>query len=239
MKTSNKLLLAAILIIIISMVTYDFALRAEYLKGTYKSPFYEMEKLNIEGFTVLDNSAANLISVQIKYGKTYGIYISKDVKDKLHISKKGNILFIDVADKIKPNIDPYRNSIIIVCPLLDKVITSSLIIKAVAEWDNYNGTTAISGFNQQDLSLIVNKSTSIKLEKNKIGYLQGLVGDSLTKNASLFIPSNNQINDAVIKVAGKNQLSIENPKISRNSLTISDSAIVNLGGSILKQLQHQ
>ncbi len=239
MKTSNKLLLTAILVIIGSMITYDLALRAEYRKGTYKSRFYEMEKLSLEGFTILDNRVANIISVQIEYGKSYAVYMNNDLKNNLLISKNGNKLMIDVADKAKPKINPYKNNVIIICPKLDQVITSPNIRKSIKEWDNDNGTTSITGFDQQNMDLLINKSTHLNFEKNKIGHLQATVGDNLSQHAYLFIGSNNQINDATIKVAGKNQLSIGSPKITKSNFTISDSAIVNLDGSILKQLRHQ
>ncbi len=239
MKTSNKLLLTAILIIIVSMVTYDFALRAEYLKGTYKSRFYEMKKLNLENFTILDNRVANIISVQIEYGKSYAVYMNNDLKNNLLISKNGNKLLIDVADKAKPIINPYNNNVIIICPKLDQVITRPDIRKSIKEWDNDNGTTSITGFDQQNMDLFINTSTHLNFEKNKIGHLQATVGNNLSQHAYLFIASNNQIKDAVIKVMGKNQLNIENPKIIKSTFDISDSATVSLGGSILKQLKQQ
>jgi len=237
MKTSNKLLIAAILVIIVSMVTYDFALRAEYRKGTYKSRFYEMEKLNLEGFTILDNHVANIISVQVEYGKSYAVYMNNDLKNNLLISKNGNKLMINVADKEKPQINQYKNNVIIICPKLDQVITSPNIKKSIEEWDNDNGTTSITGFDQQHLILFVNQTTRINFEKNKIEHLEATVGDSLSQHAYLFIGSNNQINDAVIKVFGKNHLSIGNPKVAKSNFTISDSANVDVSGSFLNQIK--
>lgn len=239
MKTSNKLFIATILFIIISMITYDFALRAEYLKGTYKSPFYGFEKITaFKGFSTIDNRAANLISVKIQQGNNSGIWVRNNLKDRISISNKGTTLVIDVADKKSPSLSPYENSITIICPWVDQLITSPFSVqKGKDESDYYSsGTITLAGFKQQNLTLNISKAVSLILEKNKIDYLQALVGDSLSDNAQLIINSNNQINFATIKVAGKNSLEIQNPQIVKPDFNIADSAKVILGGRFLNQL---
>lgn len=238
MKTSNKLLLTAILIIIVSMVTYDFALRAEYRKGTYKSRFYGFEKTtDNQTFTALDNRVANLVSLQVERGEHFAVWINNDLKGHISITHNGNTLIIDAKDKKSPEVNPYKNSIIIICPSIEKVVTTSFLIQKPDEEDVYSGTTTIAGFNQPDMGLSINKLTHINFENNIIGQLHAVVGDSLSRQAYLFIASNNQVNNAIIKVTGKNQLSIDNPKITKSNFSISDSAQVNLSGSFLNLIR--
>ena len=240
MKTSNKLFIAAILIIILSMVAYDFALRAEYLKGEYKSRFYEKEKLGFNGFKSIDNRAANYLPITIERGDHFGVWIDKNLKDRIKISKIGDQLIIDVIDRNSPKIIPYSNSVTIICPSINEITMQPLLlVKENQEIYPSDATTNLSGFNQQNLSLIVNESTHLSLEKNKIENLNAIVGTNSSKHAYLFIASNNQIGNANINVLGKNQLVIENPKIEKTNFTISDSANVSLGGSTLKQLRTQ
>jgi len=234
MKTSSKLLITAILIIIGSMITYDLALRAEYRKGTYKSRFYGFEKTtDAKAFTSLDNRAANLVTVRVEQGEHFGVWMMKDLKDYISISHKGTVLVIDVIDKTK-QINLYKNSILITCPSLNKVTTAPFFLSKKEEQNYFNGITSLIGFNEQRLELHVGKTTKVELDKSKIANLQASVGDTVTHNASLIIHSNNQIDIATIAVAGKNSLWIENPKIAKSNFNISDSAQVNLSGSFFK-----
>ena len=232
MKTSNKLFIAAILIIIASMVAFDFALRAEYLKGNYKSQFYGMQKLNFKDFNKIDNRVANRVNLKIMYGINFTIWANNNIKDYIKISKNGSELIIDSLSSQKSNPNHFYAEITIICPSLNKVVTSSKSVGNSYE----DAATNLQGFNLQNLNLIINNSTHINLENSKIGNLQANVGSNLTQHAYLFIASNNQIENATIDVPGKNQLVIENPKINKSNFTISDSANVSLGGSILKQL---
>lgn len=245
MKTSIKLLITALLIIIGSMITYDLALRAEYRKGTYKSRFYEFEKTtDAKMFTTLDNRAANLVTVRVEQGEHFGIWMMKDLKDYISISHKGTVLVIDVIDKkspyIKPYINIYKNRIIITCPAVNKIITTPFFASKENEEGNYSiGNTSLVGFSQQELELHINKATRLDLDKNKIDFLKAYVGDSSTQHANLTIRSNDQINNAEIKVEGKNELNLENPKITKSNFNISDSAQVNLSGSFLNQIKKE
>lgn len=245
MKTSSKLFITAILIIIGSMITYDVALRAEYCKGTYKSRFYGFKKItDTKAFTTLDNRAANLVTVHVEQGEHFGIWMMNDLKDYISISHNGTVLVIDVIDKkspyIKPYINIYKNRIIIISPAVNKIITTPFFALKENEEGNYSiGSTTLFGFNQKELELHINKSTRLDLDKNKIDFLKAYVGDSSTHHANLTIRSNNQINNAEIKVKGMNGLNLENPKITKSSFNISDSAQVNLSGSFLNQIKKQ
>lgn len=239
MKTSSKLLITAILIIIGSMITYDLALRAEYRKGTYKSRFYGFEKTtSLKKFTSIDNRVANLVLVQIEQGNNYSIWVKNDLISRIKFSRKGSQLVIDVVDKNNPQVSAYQTGIFIICPSLDRVTTTpTFTAEEDAKGISYSNTTMLVGFNQQNLTLKVNRSTSLVLEKNKINNLDALVGNDLSMFAFLGIGFNNQINNAVIKVSGKNNLDIQNAKITKKDFNISDSAHVSLSGSFLNQIR--
>ncbi len=239
MKTSNKLLIAAVLIIIVSMVGYDLALRAEYRKGTYKSRFYGFDKTTaFSGFTKIDNRAANLISIEVEHGNEPGIWMKSDWKDRIKISKIGTTLVIEAADKQASNLSPYENSITIVCSSLEQVVTKPYqTSKSEEEEISSDGKITIKGFDLRSLDLHIAKGSGVVLEKNKIEQLQALVGDNLSQNATLTINSNNQINTATIKVLGRNGLRFENPKITKKDFIISDSATVSMGGKFLNQTE--
>lgn len=239
MKTSNKLLLTTILIIIVSMVTYDFALRAEYKKGEYKNRFYGMQKVSaLTGYTAIDNRAANFAAVDIEQGKNQEIWTRPNWKDDYKIYKSGTTLVIEVIPEKVKNIKPYHQiNITVICPLIEKITTKRYTIPKSSENDyDSDGTTTLKGFDLQNLSLNIGKSSNIILEKNKIEHLQAKIGANLSQNSNLTIRSNNQINLATINVFGKNGLHIDNPIIGKKQFTISDSATISLSGSIHNQI---
>ncbi|MGI4803841.1 MAG: hypothetical protein ACRYFL_03655 [Janthinobacterium lividum] len=238
MKTSNKLFIAAVLIIVISMIGYDLALRAEYRKGEYKKPFYGMENINFNDFTTIDNRAANLISVKAEKGNESAIWVEKEWKKHLKISKNGTTLVIEVVDKKVSRLHSYQNNITIICPSLEKVITNPISNAKLSESYDSEGTTTIKGFDLKNLVLNIGKCSGLILEKNNINSLQAIVGSNSSENARLTIGSDNQINVAIVKVPGKNFLTVENPTITTKNFTISDSATVSTSGHFFNQIHN-
>ncbi len=235
MKTSNKLFLTAILVVIISLITYDLSLRGQYKKGTYKSRFYGFEKITaFNGFNKIDNRAANLISIQVEKGNESVIWVKGVWKDRFNISRKGTTLVIEVANKQSTQVSTYDNSITIICPSLDQVTTVPYLGKSGQNIIHSRVTTTVAGFTLNKLSLKISKGVELFLKGNQIDDLQASVGDELSDNAKLTISSSNQINNATINVQGKNYLEIENPVITKRNFTIADSASVAFSGSFLK-----
>jgi hypothetical protein len=235
MKTSNKLFLTATLIVIISLIAFDLALRAEYKKGIYKSRFYGFDKTTAyNGFSSIDNRAANLISIQVEKGNEPGIWVKSVWKDRFNISRKGKTLVIEVANKQSTRVSAYSNSITVVCPSLESITTAPYLGKSGMNELHSRGTTIVAGFNLDKLALKISKGVDLFLNGNKIADLQASVGDEKSDNAKLTISSSNQIDNATINVPGKNQLEIGNSIIAKRNFTISDSAKVAFSGSFLK-----
>lgn len=239
MKTSNKLMLTAVIIILISMVAYDFALRAEYRKGDYKNRFYGMEKnTELTGFTTIDNRAANYVSVDVDQGNKAEVYTQRNWKDNFKIYKNGTVLVIEVNAKEAKNLKPFHQSMLtIVCPSIEKLITKPYLQPKLSENYDSEGTTTLKGFNLQNLLLNIGKESNVVLEGNKIDQLQAVVGENSSRNSNLTINSNNQINIAKIDVLGRNWLRIENPVITKKQFTVSDSATISMSGNFHNQLK--
>jgi len=235
MKTSNKLFLTATLIVIISLITYDFALRAEYKRGAYKSRFYGFEKTTaFNGFNSIDNRAANLISIQIEKGTEPGVWVKSNWKDRFNISRMGTTLVIEVANKQSTRVSSYDNSITVICPSVNQITTAPYLGKSGMNALHSRGNTTVVGFTLNQLSLRISEGVNLFLKGNTITDLQASVGDNKSDDAKLTISSNNQINNATINVPGKNHLEIENSVIEKRNFTIADSASVAFSGSFLK-----
>ncbi len=240
MKTSNKLLIAAILIIIVSMITYDLALRVEYKKGTYKSRFYGFEKLGFKNFSKIDNRVANQVSIQINQSPEFEVFIKKELKDQIKIIQHEDLLIIDVLDR-----KTFRyggdNGVVIMCPSVERLVTTPFFKnkneEKAAEGYFISGSNTLVGFNQKNVDLCINKATHVFLIDSKIESLKAIVGNSTTKNAMLSLVGNTFIKSASITVAGTNSLEIQNKAtIIKKVFNISDSAHVNLTGSFVTHL---
>lgn len=241
MKTSNKLMLTAVIILLISMIAYDFALRAEYRKGDFRKPFYGMEKdTTLTGFTSIENRVADHVSVGVLQDKNTMIYNQHDFKENFKIYKNGSVLIIDVNEKKVKKLTKYHQSnVVIFCPSIEKLITEPDIQSKPSETDYAyeNFTTTLKGFNLQKLQLNIGKLSTVILEGNKINQLQAVVGENSAQKSNLTIRSDNQINSAKIDVLGKNELRIENPIIVKKQFTVSDSATISMGGNFHNQLK--
>src|SRR5471030_1778532 len=112
MKTSNKIIMIAALVVIAWLVIYDNALKAEYVKGDFKKPHYRMQQLNFSNFNVIEHNAGNIIGMQVKKAP-YGVWIDDYAKDKIRVSRHGQTLQIDYIGK--ENFNDYRG-ITISCP---------------------------------------------------------------------------------------------------------------------------
>ena len=67
MKTSNKLILAALLLVLISLFGYDYLLKEAYVSGRYKDPYRDFATLKFKNFDTVDivsSTAANVKFVQ-------------------------------------------------------------------------------------------------------------------------------------------------------------------------------
>src|SRR5947209_3869211 len=67
MKTSNKLILTALLLVFIFLFAYDNLLKREYLSGNYRNPYRNFIALKFKDFDTVDmtsSTAANAKFIQ-------------------------------------------------------------------------------------------------------------------------------------------------------------------------------
>ncbi|MXV51484.1 hypothetical protein GS399_10930 [Pedobacter sp. HMF7647] len=229
MKTSNKLLLAALIILTGSMVAYDTALKAEYQTGNFKSRFRNLEQQQVGQFNTIRVNSANLISVSIEHNSSSKVWISKWVKDRVTVESKNGELIIDVKEKYKADERQVRGSILILCPKVVKITTKS--DSANSKYID-NRQLTVTGFDQRELNLDLGLTTDAFLEKTKLNALKAKVGGR-TGESSLMIANNNQIATADIEVPGKNHLELLDPDIKSAKLNLADSSKITLMGRAL------
>jgi hypothetical protein len=80
MKTSNKILMVASFIVLLYLVAYDMALKAEYTNGGYKQPHYRMQQLSFSNFNAIEHNVGNIVRLRVEKGP-YGVWIDDDIKE--------------------------------------------------------------------------------------------------------------------------------------------------------------
>lgn len=238
MKTSNKILLLATLIILSYLTFFDFKLKAEYLKGKYKTRFYSMKEQKVGEFRSIENNTSNL-HVRIEKGDQFEIWYDDDLKDNLELTNKNNQLVINYNKKDNDDDFIKSGNLIIICPKIEAVAINKVLKMKDYLSTEYipNGVTIIHNFNQDKLELIVKSVTELILDKNKFNLLSAKVGDSKSTNGTLTILNNNEINNLYVELNGTSILNLNDPMINKAELKISDSADVKLSGRALKYLK--
>lgn len=243
MKTSNKLILAVVLIIIGYLVAFDFVLKAEYIKGDYKSRFYQMKSLSFKNFDTIEHNAANNINLRIEQGPEFGVWVDERLNDKIVISQHNKTLSIYYNSK-----DNYRrydidHDIIIICPYINSIITNSHFysdtiktatgMKTATMTTDPTASTMVTGF-KNIMHIQANWYTKIEMNHNNLQALDARVNGSY---AELRIHKTNIIKAASIQTSGYSLLSLFNPVIETPHYNISDSTTVTLRGNFVKPLR--
>lgn len=252
MKTSNKISVLALIIIVFSLVFYDFGLKATYKKGDYRSRFYKMEKIDLANFNSIENYKANILNLKIEQGPEFCIWLKKEVKDRIFLNVKNKNLRINFKSiKGRDNYLGY-DTIIVICPALknytSKDFTDQEIQKlfkdgvvkyqeTISNFSLMNSLTTISGYDQDSLTLKVNPFTKVLLKSIKLDNLKALIGDKNNTNAILTIKKSNTINNVDLTVLGKNTLNIEDANIKKASFNLSEKAELTLIGKSLELMK--
>ncbi len=246
MKTSNKLLVVITIVIVAYLVVFDAGLKAEYLKGDFKSRFFGMEELPIKDFSNVEHLSADVIDASIEKGPEFAIWLRKDLKDKVQIIKKGKTLIIKYIGTLGVHNTYFSGGIIITCPQLDSITTKPYMqhIKVVDYGSNKTYTTSsyvgdidVVGFDQQKMVVKASELTQIELKNSKLENMEAIVGDNSISTGSLVIDSTNHIKLANIKVNGKSELRMTNPDITTLKHDFSDSVSLILTGRVLRLLK--
>lgn len=226
MKTSNKLLVATATLLLISVLVFDNAIRAEYLKGDYKREHYGMVSVPLKDFDAILDNAAHETHLDVSQGDKFEIWIDKSSKDRLDFTLENHLLKINFKN-INGNRD--RNDIIhIKCPRLNSLSTAvSPGSKIIAFW----GTTTVGWFKQDSLRITSNAPGTISVagQYKKLNVLtyQGEVGIGGSK-----------IDTANFDIRNDGKLIVDDVPIGKVNYKLSEKARVTLSGNAAKQLMH-
>lgn len=241
MRTSNKILIASLALLIISLAFYDLRLKAEYQKGDYTDPYRGYNSLNYRDFDEIELNASTAVNIIVVQGP-YKVLANPNCDDFLRISKQGKRLVINAAF---PN--HYRNVLAahilyISCPKISLLRTDAHYTAdgiPVTDTVAYNlqwYSTLITGFKLDSLTLNAAHASNIVLENNQINTLNGIIGQSPGSGSALTIGSGNKFGKSNLNIYNKSQLVIKGPSSPDLNYSLADSATLTVNGAAAKHL---
>lgn len=236
MKTSNKLLVAAVALVLGTVATYDVALRAEYLTGRYKDPLQHYTRQANANFDAVEVPAGLFFKVKIEAGPA-GVWVNKDAADYVRLRQNGRTLAVTVT---KPEESHYlggQAAVVIRCPRLQALTTDAPFTGAQrkAHRDNPSGEVLVRYFDQDSLRISQRWAGTVTLQGNTLRQLRAVAGAAPGSKPTLNIAANNRIQAADLAINHESQLALLT-KIPQLRHHFSDSATVTLGGAAASAL---
>lgn len=246
MKTSYQLLILAAVILFGTTAAYDIALSREYSKMDYNDPYSDYDQLNFKNFDKIEILGSNRIATMITYATKFDVKQLKFMEDAL-IEQKGSTLIITFNSDINSYQGGSGNDFIIKCPSL-KQITADFIYtskgRPVAELGSksdkyYGGRVSVNGFKQDSLFVVMNNSTTVLLQNNKLNFLDANIGVRNLNSSTIDIDGTNSIFSAQLNLQHQSVMTLRNIYIKNFKYKLSDSAQVNLSGISLRLLSNK
>ncbi|WP_299701986.1 DUF2807 domain-containing protein [uncultured Pontibacter sp.] len=243
MKTSNILLLTALLVLLFTLGAYNMALKTQYTSGEYKNPLQNHTLLNFKDFDEIDVRSGHFLSIKVEPSDQHEVYLQNTSNERIHITQDGNRLNIEVSPESDGRLDIARQgpfNIIIRVPYVKKIRTDAMYMfngearttQNQPRYPDSYGVT-VEGLAQDSLMLEVENGSNILLRKSEIGFLQAIAGRNPNSESRLQLMSSNKVQQADIAILNKGQLVMQDVAIPQLSYSLSDSAKVELSGASL------
>ncbi len=243
MKTSNKIVLAILLTLVISNIVYAIALKREYLTGHYKDPYFNFTTLPYRNFNEVTINPSENINVKLVQGP-FKVMVHNVPKDNLVFKQTGNKLQVDLNwgyARFNPG-DAYM--IIISCPNLKAVhANATYILNKVSYTDTtaFDGWSAhrvlIDGFKQDSLSITQQWGSQVVLANNTLKYLNTATSINDRSLAKLTVLKTNNIQHSNFDIRNKGQLILSEANITNLHYQLADSALLIMNGAAIKSIK--
>ena len=237
MKTSNKLFVAAVALVLGSLASYDAALRAEYRTGHYKDPMHNYQALGLRNFDAVTVPSASGLRVKVVAGP-FAVRVSKDAADYVRVTQRGQQLLVSLAYPEKVERLGRQEAVVITCPRLKLLTvegTYTVAGKAPLGERQAGGEVEIRGFRQDSLTLRQDQSNQVRLTGNTLGWLRASAGTRPGSEPGLGIGADNHIQAADLTIGHRGHLDLATA-IPRLRYQFSDSTTIALTGAAVRSL---
>ncbi|MGI4863307.1 MAG: hypothetical protein ACRYFZ_05240 [Janthinobacterium lividum] len=236
MRTSTAWLLAAALLLVAALATYNVALHQAYQRQLTAGDPDAYVRLASQDFTEVVLPDSGSLGVKITRGP-FRVQVRAQYAHLVHLRQQGRQLIVttDSSDVLED-----EEMLLISCPRLTRVTTRSVGPSPTAAGDSEGRCgVAISGFRSDSLTLYQAKRARILLFDNRLKHLRATVGANATSYADLELHDDNRIAAAELVVNGHSRLSADGFIIPRLRYQFADSAVVQLLGGTLPHQRRQ
>ena len=237
MKTSNKLFVAAVALVLGSLATYDAALRAEYRTGHYRNALHNYQALGLRNFDAVRVPSASGLSVKVEAGP-FAVHVSKHAADYVHVTQRGQELLVSVAYPHEPKSLGFGEAVVITCPRLATLTTEGIYTVAGQAPPNGRyggGTVEVHGFRQDSLGLQQHTNSQVRLTGTTLGWLRATAGSRPGSEPGLMVDNTNHIQAADLTIGHRGHLEL-GTAIPHLRYQFSDSASVVMSGAAARSL---
>ena len=241
MRTSTKILMITLAMIVICLAWYDFSLKAEYQKGDYTNPYRDFDTLRYRDFDEIELDASTAAGIIIVQGP-YKILVNPRVGSFLHLEKQGRRLVISAA--FRDHYQAFTSDYIVYvsCPKLSLLKTDAWYTAGETRVTDTTVNdlrwkpTLLRGFTLDSLSLQADHASNLVLENNKIDNLKGIIGQSPESGPALTITGDNQFGKSDLDIQNKGRLVIKGKGPNNLNYHLADSATLMVNGAAVKHL---
>ena len=237
MKTSNKLILAALVLTLVLLTWYDLRLKAEYLSGAYKNPYSNYVTLNYTGFDIVELPSSTAANVKFVQGP-YSVRVDNNALDYVVFQQQGHRLMINAVFERNYRWNPNPYVIVISCPTLTKLITDAsyradnrMVTDTIVREDWNMRRVLIEGFRQDSLSIEQNYGSTVELAGNSIRSLRAIIGKNAGSGSKIILQSGNEFRDATLDIGHYSKFILGNASIQNLSYHLADSAELIVTGN--------
>lgn len=249
MKTSTKILVAALLLLVSSLMFYNWQLVAQFRKGEYTDPLYNFEKLNFRNFDRIELRSSSAVNLTVVQG-AFKVLANPMAHQFLEVRQEGRTLI--VSARFQDHWRTVNNApvLYVSCPTLSEleadatyfIRNDSVTDKEVSVFNIM--PTYIKGFSLDSLTIREDHAASVVLAGNKIGKLTATLGGKKseglsqdTRNGpSLVLEDNNQLTLTDLQILHQSHLSINGKNIQHLTYYLADSASLTVNGLAAHQL---
>ena len=237
MKTSNKLILTAFILVLISLAAYDYLLKNEYDSGRYKDPNSNYTELKFRDFDAVDIVSSTAANVRFVQGP-FSVKLDKDAAEFTFVKQNGKRLIIDARFRYNYlyNQNPYL--LIISCPKLSAINADAFytaknvtVIDTTAREDWNMRKILIAGFKLDSLSINQSYGSTVVLANNSIKVLNATVGIMPQSGSKIDILNTNNIQQGNIKILNKSSFALEGGITGTLNYQLADSAKMTVSAS--------
>jgi len=230
MKKSNALIIAGLGLTLISLIAYDFELKAEYESGRYKIPYQNFRSMSFKDFDILDLHSSTAANVKFIQGP-FNVLVQENAMSYIRINQDGSHLKIDAAFEADYQGNPEPYVVIISCPNLAEVNTNATymangrqVTDSFVRDDWKMRQVLIEGFRQDSISILQDYASAVVVDSSHIRSVHAVLGESKGSGSNLIIRKSNQFDNAFFDVGEKSKLFLENAVIRHLNYQLADNA---------------